>query len=408
MKILLLTQYFWPENFRINDLTVGLAEKGHEVVVVTGIPNYPTGKYFTGYGLFKNSRQEYKGVKVLRLPTIPRGRGGYLQIAVSYFSFMISALIFTPFLCRGKFDLIFFSLSPVVEGFPAVVLKALKRASLVFWVQDLWPESLSASKIFQNPCLHSIIRMIVSSIYNSCDKILVQSRSFIAFITKTGISDKKISYFPNFAEDFYQPLELDVDASERKTLPQGFIVMFAGNIGASQDFGTMISAADKLRKYSDIHWVIIGDGRIRKWAQAEVAMRNLSRSFLFLGKHPVEMMPRYFSLADVLLVTLRDEEIFKFTIPSKIQSYLACAKPIIAALAGEGAKVIEESKAGFFCPPENPSALAELVLKMYHMDEHERKVMGLNGRRYFENNFSRSKLINQLDDLLKEIKEARS
>lgn len=403
MKILVLSQYFWPENFRINDLIAGLAQKGHEICVVTGIPNYPKGKYYSGYGLFKNLRQEYKGVEVLRLPIIPRGRGDNLRLALNYLSFMISAIFFMPFLCRKKFDLIFFSLSPVSEGLPALVLKKIKKTSLVFWVQDLWPESLSASKVFQNSFLHSIIRKTVSSIYNSCDKILVQSQSFMPFIVKMGISGKKISYFPNFAENFYKPLELSLDAPERKNMPRGFIVMFAGNIGASQDFPAIITAAEKLKEYSDIYWIIIGDGRLRKWAENEIVKRHLNRNFKFLGRHSSELMPRYFALADVLLVTLRNEEIFKFTIPSKVQSYLACAKPIIASLAGEGAKIIEESGAGFSCPPENPSELAKLVLKMYHIDKDSRQIMGINGRRYFENNFSQDKLINEINVLLENI-----
>lgn len=408
MKILVLSQSFWPENFRINDLTASLVQKGHEVTIVTGIPNYPVGKYFPGYGLFKNLRQEYLGVKILRIPVIPRGRGGRLRLLLNYSSFMVSALVFAPFLCRGKFDLIFFSLSPVSEGIPAVVLKILKRASLVFWVQDLWPESLSASKVFTNSFLHATIRKVMAKIYNSCDKILVQSRSFISFITKMGIQNEKISYFPNFAEDFYKPVDLDAVAVERAALPAGFIVMFAGNIGASQDFPTIISAAEKLKDYPDIHWVIIGDGRMRHWVEDEIAVRNLRQNFLFLGRHPAELMPHYFALANVLLVTLRNEEIFKLTIPSKVQSYLACAKPIIASLAGEGAKIIEESQAGFSCSPENPSKLAELVLKMYYMGKRERAAMGLKGRGYFETNFTREKFLNQFDDLIKGLKGANS
>ncbi len=407
MKILVLTQYFWPEDFRINELTASLVQKGHEVTVVTGIPNYPGGVFFPGYGLLKNSRQEYRGVKILRLPLIPRGRGGRIGLVLNYFSFMISALVIAPFICRGKFDVVFFSLSPVAEGIPAVVLKMFKKASLVFWVQDLWPESLSASKMFTNTFLHTITRKVVTSIYKSCDKVLVQSRAFIPFITKMGIEEKKISYFPNFAEDLYQPVDPKDVVTERMGLPHGFIVMFAGNIGGSQDFPTIIATAEKLKDHSDIYWVIIGDGRMRQWAEDEVARRDLSRNFIFLGRHPVESMPRYFALADALLVTLKNEEIFERTIPSKVQSYLACGKPIIASLAGEGPRIIEEAGAGFSCVPESPSDLAALVLKMYHMDEGERRVMGLNGQKYFQNNFCRAKLIDELDGMLEDIKGAR-
>ena len=405
MKILLISQYFWPENFRINDLTVGLAQKGHEVTVVTGIPNYPEGKYFSGYGLFKNSRQEYHGVKILRLPLIPRGQGGRLRLALNYFSFMVSGLAFVPFVCRGKFDLIFvYEPSPITVGLPAILLKRIWSVPLFFWVQDLWPESLSAIGAVKSPLFLRLVKKLVYFTYHECSLILVQSKAFIPSILSFGVDSSRIVYFPNSAEEFYRPIDLESDAIERREIPQGFIVVFAGNIGAAQDFSTIISAAEKLRGHPNIYWVIIGDGRRRQWVEDEVVVRNLGHNFIFLGRHPAALMPRYFALADVLLVTLRNEEIFKLTIPSKVQSYLACAKPIIASLAGESAKIIEESQAGFSCSPENPSALAELVLKMYHMDERERGEMGLNGRRYFENNFCRSKLINQLDDLIKGIK----
>ena len=405
MKILVVTQYFWPENFRINDLTVGLVQKGHEVTVVTGVPNYPEGKYFAGYGLFKNLKQEYHGVKILRLPVIPRGCGGRARLTLNYFSFMVSGLIFAPFICRGKFDLIFvYEPSPITVGLPAILLKKIKSAPVFLWVQDLWPESLSATGAIKTPLLLKLVKKLVHFIYHECSLILVQSKAFIPSILSFGVDSSRITYFPNSAEEFYHSIELESDAIERREIPQGFIVMFAGNIGASQDFATIISAAEKLRDHPDIYWVIIGDGRRRQWAEDEVVALNLCHNFIFLGRHPAELMPRYFALADILLVTLKDEEIFALTIPTKIQSYLACAKPIIASLAGEGAKIIEDSKSGFSCSPGDSSKLAELVLKMYSMDVRKRQAMGLNGRKYFENNFSREKLINQLDKMFENLK----
>jgi len=403
MRILIVTQYFWPENFRINELSAGLVERGHEVTVLTGIPNYPSGKFYEGYGFFRNLRQNYSGAKVLRIPVIPRGRGGTFRLALNYLSFIFFAVFLSPLICRGKFDLIFFSLSPVAEGIPAVFLKKLKKASLIFWVQDLWPESLSAAGTFKNSFLHNLIRKIMAVIYSSCDKILVQSRAFVPFVANMGVNKEKILYFPNFAEDFYFPINLDAAALERGSLPSGFIVMFAGNIGASQDFETIISAAEKLREHKDIYWVILGDGRMRRWVEEEIRCRNLNSQISLLGKYPSEEMPRYFARADVMLVSLKNEEIFKYTIPSKIQSYLACAKPVIASLDGEGAKIIEESGAGFSCLPENPDILAQLVLKMYHMEKSKRIAMGLKGREYFESNFERTLLVNQLNSLINSV-----
>lgn len=404
MRILIVSQYFWPENFQINDLASDLVKKGHNVTVLTGIPNYPGGSFFSGYGIFNNLRQDYCGVKVVRVPLVARGKGKKIRLMLNYFSFAFFASILGPFVAKGEYDLIFvYALSPITVALPAIFLKKIKSAKVFLWVQDLWPESLSATGAVKSPFLLKLVKQLVYFIYRECNLVLVQSKAFIPFIQNFGVEITRIFYFPNSADVFYCAIEVEKDAVERREIPQGFIVMFAGNIGVAQDFETIISAAEKLKDYKDIYWIIIGDGRMRSWVEKEIDARNLGHNFLLMGRHPPEQMPRYFALADALLVTLRNEEIFKLTIPSKVQSYLACAKPIIASLAGEGAKIIEESQVGFSCPPGNSSLLAELVLKMYHMDAGERRIMGLKGQEYFENNFCRSKLIDQLDDLIKGI-----
>ena len=401
----MLTQYFWPENFVINDLTAGLVEKGHTVTVLTGIPNYPKGKFFSGYGIFKNLRQNYRGAEIIRVPLIPRGSGKKVCLFFNYLSFAFFASILAPFVCRQPYHAIFvYEPSPITVGLPALVLKKIKSARLLFWVQDLWPESLSAGGAEPFSFIFKLVKKLVQFIYHRCDLILVQSKAFIPSVQNFGVDIKRIFYFPNGAEEFYRPVELGADSEERKVIPQGFVILFAGNIGVSQDFGTIISAAEKLKEYKEIHWVIIGDGRMRSWVEEEIVKRNLGENILLLERRPAELMPRYFALADALLVTLKKEEIFKLTIPSKIQAYLACAKPIIVSLEGEGARIVEESGAGFSCPPENSEALSQLVLRIYCMEPAERQAMGLKGRRYFESNFERKTLLNQVDSLIKTIK----
>lgn len=406
MHILIVSQYFWPENFRINDLSLGLMEKGHQVTVLTGIPNYPEGRFFPGYGFFKNNRENYQGVKVIRVPLIPRGNGGGLRLALNYISYAFFASILSPFVCRGKFDLIFVcQLSPVMVGLPALVLKRLKHAPIMFWIQDLWPESLSATGAIKSKKALKVVEKLVRFIYSGCDLILVQSRAFSPSIEKEGVDPCRIAYFPNSAEELYKPVEVELDAPERSMIPAGFCVMFAGNIGAAQDFETILSAAEQLKEYADIHWVIVGDGRMRPWVEAQIDERGLTETVHLLGRHPVELMPRFFSIADVMLVTLKKEYIFSLTIPSKVQSYLACAKPIIAALDGEGARVIEESGAGVTCSAENPQALAEAVLKMYRLTEADLHDIGLRGRRYFEQHFERTVLLERLNNWIKEFQK---
>jgi colanic acid biosynthesis glycosyl transferase WcaI len=404
VKILIVTQYFWPENFRINDLGESWVKQGHTVTVLTAIPNYPEGRFFHGYGFFKKNKEDYKGITVYRVPILPRGSKNHFRLAMNYLSFVISGLLLAPFYCRDNYDLIFvMQLSPITVALPAILIKKIKHIPMVLWVQDLWPESLSATKAVTFSPILKFMTRLVRYIYHRCDLILVQSQAFISSVKRFGVDMNHICYFPNSAEDYYRPVELSYDAVERKSIPKGFIVMFAGNIGVAQDFETIISAAAKIRDYKDIYWVIIGDGRMHSWVKEEIMRRDLSTNILLLGRHPAEMMPRYFALADVMLVSLKDDKNIALTIPSKVQSYLACAKPIIASLGGEGARIIEESMSGFSCQPENPDALAKLVLKMYHMEKAERQAMGINGRKYFENNFERGMLINRLDKIFKEL-----
>lgn len=404
MHILVVTQYFWPENFRINDLVAGLVDRNHKVTVLTGIPNYPEGSFFPGYGFCSNSSQEYKGCKVLRVPLIPRGKGGGIRLALNYFSFVLSSCILAPIRCRGKYDVIFiFEPSPVTVALPALLLKTLRKIPVMFWVQDLWPESLAATGAVSSSRVLTLVTKIVKFIYDRCDKILITSRSFKKSIELHGVSTEDVLYFPQSAEDVFQIATEKQNVAELDSIPQGFWIMFAGNIGVAQDFNTIIQSAYKLREYADVHWIIVGDGRMREWAENEVRKFGLSKQFHFLGRHPLEVMPSFFSQADALLVTLRKEPIFSLTIPAKVQSYLACGRPIIAALDGEGAKVINDSEAGFSCPAESPDSLAQIVLKMYKKSKSERESMGVKGRIYYEANFDRGMLLDKLEGWMKDL-----
>jgi glycosyltransferase involved in cell wall biosynthesis len=275
----------------------------------------------------------------------------------------------------------------------------------MFWVQDLWPESLTATGAVRSKYLLKMVERFVRLVYEGCDIILAQSEAFFQPIEKIGVHKKKILYFPNSAEELYQPVTLEHGAPERDQMPGGFRVMFAGNIGAAQDFPTILAAANKLRHHPDIHWMILGDGRMRPWVEEKIREHELTQVVHLLGRYPAESMPRYFSLAHALLVTLKRDPIFSLTIPAKVQSYLACGIPVIAAMDGEGARIISEAGAGITCPAESPDGLADAVLSMYRMPDQERQNMGLQGRKYFERHFERATLLDRLDQWMRELKK---
>ena len=234
MNILFITQYFWPENFRINDLALSLKEKGHKVNVLTGIPNYPQGSYFEEYNLFKNRVEEYYGIKVLRVPLIPRGKSKGWQLAINFVSFALSASLIAPFICREKYDVIFvFEVSPITVGIPAIVLKKIKHISILFWVLDLWPESLSSAGKVKSVGILRWAGKLVRFIYRWCDRILVSLQGFIPSIVAMSGEPVRTWYLPNWAEALYRPIRMSREAHKYVELPKGFCVMFAGNSGAA-------------------------------------------------------------------------------------------------------------------------------------------------------------------------------
>ena len=406
LKILIVTQYFWPENFRINDLANELKRKKHEISILTGQPNYPSGKIFPNYGMNTIGKSVYKGISIFRVPIIPRFSANKFQLVFNYLSYAFSASIFGAlFLRKHNFDVIFvYEPSPITVGIPAILIKKIKKIPIVFWVQDLWPESILAVSATKSNMIIKFTERLVRWIYNHCDTILVQSKGFVEEIKLKGVSEDKIKYLPNWAEDFYKPLQVKKKSNLLTSFKnKNFKILFAGNLGEAQSLNTIIGAADLLRN-EKITWFIIGDGRKKKWLQNEIKIRKLSKIIHLIGKKPAKKMPEYFSHADALLVTLSSNPIFSVTIPGKIQSYLACGKPIIAALDGEGARVINKSKSGVSVGSENYKKLAKAVLKFSSMSNIEIKKKGNLAKRFYDLNFKRDKLITKIENILKKQK----
>lgn len=409
MKILIVSHYFWPESFRINDLVVSLKARGHEVSVLTGMPNYPSGKLFEGYGWWKKRHDDMEGIPVFRTPMFLRREGRGWQLALNYLSFAIFGSLLGPWYFRDQqFDVIFvYEPSPFTVGIPAIVMRRLKNAPMLFWVQDLWPESLEAAGAVRSPAILWSVGRMVRWIYKRCDRVLVQSKGFVEPAVTAGADRRRTLYFPNWAEAFYEPIDLPADAPERSEVPDGFTVVFAGNLGEAQSLDTIVDAAARVKEIGglNVRWIIVGDGRRLAAMRQRVNELGIGDIVHFLGRKPVELMPRYFACADLLLVTLKADSVFARTIPSKMQSYLACGKPIVAAFDGEGAAVLEEAEAGIAVPAEDSDALAEAVMKLYAMSPAERDAMGANGRHCFEKEFAADMLVTRLEQWMKDVKE---
>ena len=405
MNILIYNQYFWPENFRINDVAIALQKRGHQVDVVTGKPNYPDGVFFKGYSFWGVVQETWNSINIYRIPILARGQKSAFKLVLNYLSFILSGLLFTPWLLRKKkYDVIFvYAPSPIFQVIPASFLGWLKGVPVVLWVQDLWPQSAEATGHLKSPFLMNLLEKLVRFTYSHTDLLLVQSEAFIAPVTKLA-PNIPIEYYPNSVEDdFYSPSERVIPVIE--SLQSGFKVLFAGNIGSAQSMKTIVSAAEALKTHADIKIVLLGSGSKLDWVAQQSFNKGLGNIHIE-GKRPVEMMPLLMRQASALLVTLTNQPIFELTIPSKIQAYLAVGRPIIACLNGEGAKTVNDAQAGISVSAEDGKGLAEAVLRLYRMSVEERKKMGDNGRAYFKQHFDEemltSNLILKFEDLINE------
>lgn len=400
-KILLVTQYFYPENFKSNDLAFELGKRGYSVTVLTGYPNYPEGKFYEGYGIFKNKNENINGVKVIRALLLPRGKGGGIRLFLNYFSWAFFASIKAFVLAfTDKFDaVIVHEPSPITQGFPAIVLKKIQKIPMYFWVLDLWPESLTSAGGVTNKFVLGFFTKIVQLVYNQSDKILISSKGFEKSILEKGNYKKKLIYFPNWAEDTISLGNKNYGIPE---LPEGFKIMFAGNIGIAQDLESIMKAMLELKEYADIKLILIGNGRSKTFVKEFIKEKNLEDTVFLVGKYPIEAMASFFEKADGLLVTLKDELIFNLTVPAKVQAYMSSSKPIIGMLNGEGADLIHEAKCGFCAPAGDYKKLASSILKLYDLESKNRIEMGVSGYKYYEANFKLENCISNLESILEE------
>ena len=362
MRILIVSQYFYPENFKINDIAFFLKSKELDVTVLTSKPNYPEGKFFKGYNFFNKNTEIINGVKIIRVPTIPRLNGGALGMILNYLSFLFFSFFVFLFKIKNKYDLVFaVLLTPATSLLPMIWIKKRFKIPVILWVLDLWPDSFYANTGFRINLVSKLIEKISDQVYNNADSIFISSNYFRKPIIKRLNSTKRFSFFPNWAEDiFYNKIKNT--SLDQFNYPKGFNIVFTGNIGESQGFEDIVEAA-KMTSHTSINWILIGDGRKRDWIKNQIVDHNIKNIYI-PGRYPMELMPSYFSLADSLLITLKKDEVFSNTLPAKLQPYLTSGKPILGNLSGEGLDIIQNNSIGLACDPGNPAQLANLAIEM--------------------------------------------
>lgn len=392
MKILIVTQYFYPETFRVNTLCEELVKRGNDVTVLTGYPQYPRGEIYEGYGFKIPYEKEWNGAKIERIKVLPRGKTP-IGLLLNCYTFVSEGKKWVK-KCNEKYDAIYvFEVSPVTVGLPAVAYKEKFGTPIFFNVQDLWPENVEIVLGIHNRIVIGVINKIVDKIYTASDKILCSSKSFVKNIANRGVSEEKLVFWPQFCS------EPEVDSAEKPTCysDEFFNIVFAGNIGEAQGLDLLVDSAEKL-KDTKVRWYLVGDGRAKDRLAKKVKDMGLEDNVFFVGKMSEQEANRYIHFADCAYLSFKKNKLFDMTLPAKLQSYMACGTPIIAAAGGESANVVEEAECGFVCT-QDVDALA-LLIRNEVLKTNKLADMGNNARKYYEMHFSMNKVIDELESLM--------
>jgi glycosyltransferase involved in cell wall biosynthesis len=395
MKILIVTQHFYPENFKINDFCSELIKKGNDLTIITGKPNYPIGKFYKGYSFFSKHKELFNGAKIIRVPVLARGDGSSFQLFLNYLSFAFFGSLFTLF-HKKKYDFsLVFAVSPITAAIPAIISRIFHGNKVVLWVLDLWPESIEVTGRLKSSTLRKILHSLVRFIYNRSDKIFISSQSMKVSILNKLRSEhaKEIYYMPNWAEETF--FEKIVDTNKYLPLmPNGFKIMFAGNIGSGQDIPSLLKAALILKKTSNVKFIIIGDGYLKKYLMDQIKELKLNDTVYYLGSFPLKEMKNFYFHADVMMLSLRDELIYSYTVPGKLQGYLASKKVVAAMINGESNEIIKQASCGIAVNAENYTEFANELLILSKMKASALDKMKKNGFKYYQNHFKKKTIIN--------------
>lgn len=398
--ILVVSQYFYPEQFRINDICTEWVKRGFKVTVLTGIPNYPQGEFYEGYGYNKNRHEDWNGIKIIRIPLIARGHNS-IGLMANYMSFVVSGWLWQK-ITRIKADYVFtFEVSPMTQALIGCWYAKKHDIPHYLYVQDLWPENVEIVTGVHNKAIIGSIGKMVNYIYKNCTHIFATSPSFVEEIRKRCDDDYKVSYWPQYAEEFYTPFDKNEAKKNVSEIPDddSFKVIFTGNIGKAQGLEILPKAAAILAENDrNVKFVIVGDGRNKESFLAEVEKEKVSDRFVMVDRQPAERIPKLLACADAAFVSFMDNELFTKTIPAKLQSYMSCGMPIIASASGETKRVVEEAVCGLCSEIGDAEGLASNIENMTNMTSEELQKMALNACEYSKKCFDKTMLMNEMQE----------
>ena len=392
MRLLIVTNHFYPESFRVNDIAFDRVGKGDKVTVLTAIPDYPEGRFHNGYSFFSRRVERVGGVKIVRVPVIPRGNGGKIRMMLHYGSSVFFFFFYSLYQALfHRYDAVFVhDTSPAFISSPAQRVGRYQKIPVYHWILDMWPESLTAGGIYGG-WIYKLVLRKMKTYYRRDKNIFIASRGFRKMLQDRGVEDGKIIYLPNWCDD---AVDEGKNVASNKVvaipkLPAGFILMFAGNLGEAQNLENVLKAAQVCREDKNLHFVFLGDGRKKLWMDEFVESKGLSDTVHLLGRYPSSTMMSFFQKADVLLVSLKNEMVFNMTLPAKVQSYMAAGKPIMGVLKGEGADIIAESECGWSVDPGNPQAIADTVREISRLPKEKLEELGYKAYSYYRNHFTK-------------------
>ena len=391
--ILVISQYFFPETFRINDICKSWVEKGYKVTVITGIPNYPEGKFYAGYNITKKRTENYHGVQIIRLPIFPRGQSK-IGLVLNYLSFVVSGYMWSLFSKLNPDHVFIFEVSPMTQALPGVWFAKRRKIPCSIYVQDLWPENVEIVTGIKSQKVLGSIGKMVDYIYLNCNRIFTTSNSFVDAIIDRGVDQDRVTYWPQYAEG------VALEATYKKKTNDELSIVFTGNIGEAQGLGQLVTLSKALKELDldhKVHFTLVGEGRFKQNLINQIKDCDVTHMFTFLGRVPSKQVPKILQSHDVALLSLAPDPLFDMTIPAKLQTYLSVGMPVLGLVGGESKSIIEEANSGLVASLTDTNLQMSHILALLNKNEEEMSVFRKNSINYAQKYFNKEQLLKIMD-----------